>query len=66
MKTRWITPERARKLIEEMDAGRPAVIPAWTPERERKAREGMKVINAEAVRPPASAPPPAPEPGGQE
>lgn len=22
-----------------MDAGRPAVIPAWTPERERKARD---------------------------
>ena len=53
MKTRWITPERARKLIEEMDAGRPAFIPAWTPERERKAREGMQVIINEAVRPEA-------------
>ena len=67
MKTRWITPERARKQIEEMDAGRPAFIPAWTPERERKAREGMRVIINEAVRPEEwEQSPPAPESPDQE
>ena len=66
MKQRWLTPERARQLRDEIDAGGPGISRVWTPEREKKAREGLAVIISEAVRPEEwEQSPPAPESPGQ-